>query len=312
MLAGLELNETLFLAVIFVSVFVLFMLLMASFRRQQEMDRTRSTVRGNRATDDDIDAMLGDDNQQLRYYLDVVRNAPPDSLKMRLVQAGFFSRSAIWKFNLIRFFASFGIFVLAQIALPLLVTDSTRFAALILGAVLAGIIFIACSYVLEQMGKKRMREYRKMFPDLMDLLLVCVDAGLSIDAALDRVTREFLQTVPDFGIQLAIINLEVRAGRSLHEALHNFSSRISLEEARMLAVLFRQSQELGSSVSRTLRTFAAEMRTLRIIRAEEKANLLPLKMLFPMALFMFPVSLIIVLVPVVMTLLDMLLGLTPG
>jgi len=142
--------------------------------------------------------------------------------------------------------------------------------------------------------------------------LVCIDAGLSINAAIDRVTREFLQTTPDFGVQLSIISLEVRAGLPLHEAVSNFSRRIDLEEARILSVLFRQSEELGSSVANTLRSFSKEMRQLRIIRAEEKANSLPVKMLFPMALFIFPVNLIIVLVPILMIIMAMLTQLTPG
>nr|WP_235971397.1 type II secretion system F family protein [Palleronia pontilimi] len=146
----------------------------------------------------------------------------------------------------------------------------------------------------------------------MDLLLVCVDAGLSINAAIDRVTREFLQTVPDFGVQLSFVNLEMRAGRSLHEALSNFAERVRVEEARTLAVLFRQSHELGSDVSRTLRSFAAEMRQMRIIKAEEKANQLPIKMLFPMAFFMFPVSLIIVVVPIMMTIIKLFLQMAPA
>ena len=312
MLEILQNSENLILAAIFLSVFVVMIILMAVFRRQRDVDRTMSTVRGSRRSDLDIDEVLGDDNEQLRYYLDVVQNAPKDSLRMRLVQAGYFDRSAILKFNLIRFFGAMAVFLAVQFIVPLFSSNATRLVGFILGACFAGVAFIFASWVLEQRGKKRMREFRKIFPDLMDLLLVCVDAGLSIDAAFDRVTREFLQTVPDFGIQLAIVNLEIRAGRSLHEALHNFATRVNLEEARMLAVLFRQSQELGSSVSRTLRTFAKEMRQMRIIRAEEKANTLPLKMLFPMAFFMFPVSLIIVLVPIMMTILNLLIQMRPS
>lgn len=146
----------------------------------------------------------------------------------------------------------------------------------------------------------------------MDLLIVCIDAGLSIEMSLDRVSREFYVTDPDFGIHLAIITLEMRAGRRLHEALQHFSERVNIEEARSLATLFRQSEELGTSVTRTLRVFSAEMRDRRIITAEEKANQLPVKMLFPMALFLFPVSLVIVLVPVLITIIKMFRSIGPG
>ena len=93
----------------------------------------------------------------------------------------------------------------------------------------------------------------------------------------------------------------MRAGRPLHEALTNFAFRVRLEEARTLSTLFRQSQELGASVVRTLRTYSKEMRQMRLLRAEEKANALPIKMLFPMAAFLFPVNLIIVIVPILWT-----------
>ena len=85
---------------------------------------------------------------------------------------------------------------------------------------------------------------------------------------------------------------------------------MQIDEARSLSVLFRQSEELGSSVTQTLRVYSAEMREMRIIRAEEKANALPIKMLLPLGAFLFPISLIIVLVPVTMRIIQLLLSLT--
>ena len=135
---------------------------------------------------------------------------------------------------------------------------------------------------------------------------------MSIEAAIDRVAREFLQTQPVFGIHLAIVSLEVRAGRPLHEALNNLASRINLDEARTMAVLFRQSQELGASIIKTLRVYSQEMRQMRLLRAEEKANVLPVKMLLPLAAFLFPVNLVMVLVPSLMRIVEMLTTMTPG
>ena len=110
---------------------------------------------------------------------------------------------------------------------------------------------------------------------------------------------------------MAIVSLEVRAGRPLRDALKNFADRINVEEAMSLAILFKQSEELGSSITKTLRTYSAEMRAKRMIRAEEKANSLPIKMLFPLAFFMFPTNLIIVLVPIIISILKIFLQLTP-
>lgn len=306
-------NQNLALAAIFVAVLIVTFTIFNTVLQRREVARNIRSARrrGQRADSDEIDKMLGSDNHQLRYYLDVVKNEHKDSTRMRLVQAGHFDRSAIRTFNLIRISVALAFFLFAQFLLQAFAPGLSNAGLILFSLIACGLGFMLCNIILEQRGKKRMREYRKLFPDLMDLLLVCVDAGLSIEAALDRVTREFVQTVPDFGIQLAIVTLEVRAGRGLDEALANFSDRIRVEEARTLAVLFRQSKELGSDVSKTLRSFSKEMRQLRIVRAEEKANSLPVKMLFPMALFMFPVSLVIVLVPIMLIIFKVMTQMSP-
>ncbi len=306
-------NQTVVLISIFIAVLLIVFAVSNYFLRRAEIARNISSTRAKRTqTDEEIDRILGNENEEIRYYLDVVKSQPPNSLPMRLVQAGFFSKKAVGRFNLIRVTVAAVIFIAVQIAGDLFLEDVSGKIMLFLGAVLAGLSFILCSMVLENIGKRRTREFRKMFPDFMDLLLVCVDSGLGIEAALQRVTREFLLTTRDFGVQLSIMNLEVRAGRSLHEALHNFALRVNLEEARTLAVLFKQSQELGTSVGKTLRVYARELRQMRLVRAEEKANALPVKMLFPMAAFMFPVNLIIVLVPILLVIMKMLSGLSPS
>ena len=141
----------------------------------------------------------------------------------------------------------------------------------------------------------------------MDTLIVCVDAGMSVEAAIDRVSKEFLKSSSrDFGLHLAIMMLEVRGGRRLRDSLSLFAKRLRIEEAQALAVLFRQSEELGSSVTKTLRVFSQEMRDKRMIRAEEKANALPFKMLFPLAAFLFPISVLIIAIPTLMRVLNVL------
>ena len=306
-------NQSIVLISIFIAVLLIAFAISNFFLRRAEIARNISSTRAKRSqTDEEIDRILGNENEEIRYYLDVVKSQPVNSLPMRMVQAGFFSKKAVGRFNLIRVVVSAVVFIAVQIAGDLFLEDVSGKIILFLGAVLAGLAFVLCSMVLENIGKRRTREFRKMFPDFMDLLLVCVDSGLGIEAALQRVTREFLLTTRDFGVQLSIMNLEVRAGRSLHESLHNFALRVNLEEARTLAVLFKQSQELGTSVGKTLRVYARELRQLRLVRAEEKANALPVKMLFPMAAFMFPVNLIIVLVPILMVIIKMLEGLTPS
>ncbi|MBE0454136.1 MAG: type II secretion system F family protein [Roseovarius sp.] len=305
-------TENLILLAVFVAVLIVSFAVILLTIRNREINRNLEKVSSTgKITQDELDKLLGSDNKQIRYYLEVVQNESPNSLKMRLVRAGFFSRSAPAMFSLLRLLAMVLVFLAVQFGLGAVLPSASNMAVFFFALLAAGVTFILCAAVLDRLGRNRTREYRKLFPDFMDLLLVCVDAGLSINAAIDRVTREFLVTTPDFGVQLAIINLEIRAGRSLHEALLNFSERIEVEEARTLAVLFKQSAELGASVSKTLRSFSKEMRQMRLIRAEEKANSLPIKMLFPMALFMFPVNLVIVLLPIMLVIVKMLVSMSP-
>ncbi|MGC9370874.1 MAG: type II secretion system F family protein [Paracoccaceae bacterium] len=309
-------NETLFLAAIFAAALILSFSVISYVNRRVQLKRNLETAQaagqpGDR-TASRIDNLLGSENEYVRHYYDVQKNDKPDSLRARLIRAGFFSKRGLLYFNMIRTGVAVVVFVAVWFISGVVDPAIGKVEQLLFAAVLSGLSFILCNYVLEKMGENRRIAYRKLFPDFMDLLIVCVDAGLSIEAALDRVTREFLLTNPDFGTHLSIIGIEIRAGRPLHQALFNFAERVKVDEIRSLAILFRQSVELGSSVSKTLRVFSNEMRQQRIIRAEEKANALPIKMLFPLGLFLFPVNLVIVLVPIMIAILKMFLTLGPG
>lgn len=302
---------------IFVSVLLVVLTMVGVLRRRLEVEQSLaaaelglgSTRRTDRAG---LDQRLGSGHEYVENFFDVARNRSPNDLEFRLIRAGFFSRRAPPVFQLVRLAAAVLAFVLVWYGVRMLAPEQPEVLALLMGAIFSGLIFIACSAVVDHLAKKREIAYRKLFPDFMDMMIVCLDAGLSVEAALDRVSREFLHTVPDFGTHLSVIGVEVRTGRALHLALRNFAERVNVEEAKILAVLFRQSEELGTSITQTLRTYSEEMRQTRLIKAEEKANQLPVKMLFPMALFIFPASLIVVVAPVLISLIQMLTRMTPG
>lgn len=149
--------------------------------------------------------------------------------------------------------------------------------------------------------------YRQLFPDFLDLLMVCVDAGLSLQAAVDRVTDHIINHNREFGLNLMMMGEETRAGRSTIEALGSWAERLNLDEARSFVLVLRQSIELGSDISDALRVFGDEMRDKRLLRAEEGANKLPVKMMLPLGLFIFPVILLVVLLPIVIKLLTVVL-----
>jgi tight adherence protein C len=146
--------------------------------------------------------------------------------------------------------------------------------------------------------KKRRQEHREGFPDFMDLLVVCADAGLPVEAALERVAREFGDAYPSLAANIHMTNLEIRAGRTLSDALDRFADRVGLEEVRAFVTLISQSIELGSNITQALRVYSEDMRHKRLSRAEEKAYALPAKLALPMMVCIFPVLFVVILLPV--------------
>ena len=136
----------------------------------------------------------------------------------------------------------------------------------------------------------------------MDLLVVCADSGLSMEAALERVGRELGDTYPSLCANIHMTNLEIRAGNTMTEALEHFGDRLGLEEARSFATLIQQSAELGSSITEALRVYSDDMRHKRLSRAEEKAYSLPAKLSLPMMICIFPTIFVVILLPVVVRL----------
>ncbi|NDK48967.1 type II secretion system F family protein [Rhizobium laguerreae] len=259
-------------------------------------------------------ADLGEaENRLIRRYFEITRrDTNVNSTQNRLIRAGYFAAGAVTTFQVVRALVCISVLVAAVWALNWVVPDMSRVVTLVVAMFAAGVTFILVNIYIDRRGAAKEREYRRLFPDFMDMLIVCLDAGMSIEAAANRVAREFVDKRQDFGLHLSIMMLEVRGGRRLREALANLAVRLRIDEARALSVLFRQSEELGTSVTQTLRVYCKEMRDLRIIRAEEKANALPVKMLLPLGAFLFPVSLIIVLVPVVIRVISLLLSMNPG
>ncbi len=143
----------------------------------------------------------------------------------------------------------------------------------------------------------RTQKNRNGFPDMMDLLVACIEAGLGMNASLIRVADEIGHRYPALKINLDLLNMELRAGRERNVGMMNFANRVNLEEAKALAVMIRQSEEMGSSLGGSLRTFSDEMRNKRQMRAEEKAMALPAKMTVPLIIFIFPAIMAILLTP---------------
>ena len=216
-------------------------------------------------------------------------------LRRRMIQAGIYDPRAVAYFFLGRTALAVGIAILMFLFAPAEQGSATFWLWTGLGGV-AG--YIGPSLYIDRRIKSRKAEHQAGFPDFMDLLVVCADAGLSMEASLERVGRELSDSYPSLTANLHMTNLEIRAGRTMTEALEHLGDRLGIEEARAFATLIQQSAELGSSITEALRVYSDDMRHKRLSRAEEKAYSLPAKLSLPMMICIFPVLFVVILLPV--------------
>lgn len=230
-----------------------------------------------------------------------VENKDIKVLRQRMMRAGIYDPRGPAIFFLTRIIGAVVLAAIAFVALPMLgFGGKTSFWIMEMTAALGG--YLAPSFYLDRLIKQKRLEHQSGFPDFMDLLVVCADAGLSMEAALDRVARELSDAFPSLAANIHMSNLEIRAGRTMTEALEHLSERLGLDEARSFATLIQQSDELGSSIGDALRVYSDDMRHKRLSRAEEKAYSLPAKLSIPMMVCIFPTLFVVILLPVIVRL----------
>ncbi len=218
-------------------------------------------------------------------------------VRAKLVQAGYYSREAVAVYMGAKATAMIAAIALMVIILPWALHAGGGMAAIMLGAVLALAAIMGPERIIGMRRAKLEREYREGFPDLLDLLVASVEAGLSLDAGVSRVTDELHRRYPTLAEQLRVLTLELRAGRSRKDAWMGFAERLGIDEARSLSVMLRQAEEMGTSLGDTLAVFSEDMRSKRMLRAEEKAMALPAKMMLPLILFIFPCLIGVLMLP---------------
>ncbi len=160
----------------------------------------------------------------------------------------------------------------------------------------------ACGYYAPVLWLRRAIAQRKdalqrAIPDALDLMVVCVEAGLGLDQAIARVGEEVKRTHPALNEELHLLSMELRTGVSRQEALRNFANRTDMEEARSLVALLVQTDRFGTSIGQALRVHSDSMRSIRRLKAEEMAAKLPVKLLFPLICFIFPSMFIVLIGP---------------
>jgi tight adherence protein C len=218
------------------------------------------------------------------------------ALRNKLMQAGFTSREAVAYYLGTRSIALIAATIATLMVIPMAFSH-TGLGAMSVAGFFALVAVLGPDQVLRMRRKSREREYRDGFPDLLDLLVASVQAGLSLDAAVSRIGEELGNRYPNLSDHLLLMTLELRAGRARKDAWSRLADRLGIDEARSFATMLRQAEDMGTSLGETLSAFSEDMRAKRILRAEELASSLPAKLMLPLILFIFPCLMGVLILP---------------
>jgi tight adherence protein C len=219
-------------------------------------------------------------------------------IEQRLIRAGYRKDSAV------------KIFYGTKVAMPLLLciialvsglADLSPFFVYGLALVLG---FLGPDFWLGRMIKGRQARVRRGLPDVLDLLIICIEAGLSLDQAAARTSQELTKAQPDLCDELSLVVLEQRAGRPRSDAWKHLAERTDVEVVRNLVSMLVQSEQFGTSIAKTLRTHSDSLRTKRVQQVEEAAAKTTIKLVFPLVLFIFPALFLVTLGPAAIMMAD--------
>lgn len=221
------------------------------------------------------------------------------AIQHRLVQAGYESATAPLTFA--------GARVATLIMLPTLVLlafPTSGMNMVLLGAGSIAVAFILPRAYVDRKARVRGERIRRSLPDALDLLVVCVEAGVSLDAAVLRVARELHIAHPELSYEFAVVNRKTNAGVTREEALRGLWERTGVEDLRSLVSSMIQSEKWGTSIARVLRVAAETLRRKRRQAAEKRAALAPLKMTIPLVTLILPAMFIVILGPVALKMIE--------
>ncbi|HUS39536.1 MAG: type II secretion system F family protein [Pirellulales bacterium] len=225
-------------------------------------------------------------------------------LKARMLQAGLYKRHSTAIYLGVKFVMMvspmFVGFILSTVGFV------TLRQGLAFGAIVGLVGTVAPSFWLDYEKSKRQKTIRRAMPDALDVIVVCLEGGLSLPASLARVATELHQAHPLLANEMAIVQREVQLGRTTGEALKDFANRFDAEELRSLASVVAQSERFGASVVKAMRVHADTLRLKRYQWAEAQAQKAPLKLIFPTVLLIFPALYIVLMGPAGVRVMEML------
>ena len=253
----------------------------------------------------------GDKMDKLEKFANFLE--PQDAVQMtasrlKMLRSGYSNPNAVRMFHFAQFALGIGLLALGLIYTLIMSQHkdvSTQFK------LLATLIPGACGYYMPQYWVQRRLQTRKQqiiegFPDALDLMLVCVEAGQSLDQSINRMAKETRAGYPALADELEMVSHEVKAGKERVQVLRDMSERVDVPDVSSFVTTLVQSATYGTSIAEALRVYSAEMRDKRVMRAEEKANTLPTKLTLGTMMFTVPPLMIILIGPSVMGITKML------
>jgi tight adherence protein C len=226
------------------------------------------------------------------------------AIRLRLVQAGYPNANAVSLYLGTRLGLPLALATAAFILTP---AFDPRLAVVLAMSSWAGVLgYIVPAFYTGMRIKSRQKQMQKALPDALDLLVVCVEAGLGLNQALMRVSEEIERVSTVLSEQIGLINLEIRAGTPRDEALRNLADRTGLEDIRSLVAMLIQTDRFGTSIAQALRVQSETLRTKRRQRAEEAAAKTTIKLVFPLVLFIFPAMFVVILGPALIQIFEVL------
>ncbi|WP_236687825.1 type II secretion system F family protein [Jannaschia aquimarina] len=270
-------------------------------REKDPFDRINPSRGGARSVDDNQRLKRhGASNELLAKYASYLEPDNEEELsktRMMLLRAGYGHRDAVRTLHAAQMILGLGLLTVGAFYVLVLSEDldPAMMALYILGPGAAG--YYAPKYWLQKRVAKRQEEIQDGFPDALDLLLVCVEAGQSLDQSIIRMAKEIEPSYPALAQEFLLVSHEMKAGKDKGEVLRAMSERCDLNDITSFVTVLIQSQSFGTSIADALRVYASEMRDKRVMRAEEKANVLPTKLTVGTMMFCVPPLLIILIGP---------------
>ena len=244
-------------------------------------------------------------NRVARATKPLARLSVPDagyessSLRRRFMNAGVRNAAAPMAFFGLKTVLALALPMLAFIGLTLARSQLRGVELLLMLLVASAIGYYLPNYVLSKAIARRQREIFENFPDALDLMTVCMEAGLGTEAALNKVAEDMVHKSPTLSEELRLVNLELRAGSPRDRALRNLAMRTGVEEVEGFVTMIIQADRFGTSIAQSLRVHSETVRTRRRQKAEEAAAKIPLKLLFPLIFCIFPALMLVIIGPAI-------------